>query len=672
MSSGSRKNLTPDEVKKIIQQLDRVIKDKTNNAKTARMNALLQRRELQKFVNTSIKPSSENMGRRETLAERERRLKRAKERELNLSKPNIERGFRFIDTPSWFQAPNDIDVSIIVPLYKSHNVIEKQIQSWDLENDGLKKEVIYVDDNCPNQTKSRIIPSWTKRKSSLTQGVGSIIESFTNRGYGGACNLGAKFAKGKYLIFLNADVYVKTNWIKPLYDTYISDDKIGIVGNLQIHSNLVDSCGSEFLWSGNYFPHIGRDSYNGKSLQTPFSINNLPEDLKQLSERDMVTGCCFMISKALFQEIEGYDEAYKIGYWEDTDMNMRIKTLGYKVMFQPNSIVEHVGGHSNSGGHQFSTHNRHTFKHRWIESGRIDSLVSAKRPTHKITPKSLRDHVSGDVIGCIIACNEEEFIEPAIESISPLAKRFIAVVGGNNYAYASGMCDAKGYPNDNTLEILRELSKKYDIEIIEPPGRLWNNKTEMRNAYAQRLMPDNWMFMLDGDEVYKESQLWQLTDLMKTYDILHMQYYLFWNNMETLGTGSWEGYPQERMVKWKRGYSYKDKTHFSVAAENGGHASSKVKTYHGQDKLFYHYAWVRPLHKIKQKVDYYQHQLAQEWSDPKGVNSNYFQDVFLKWRESPSNVKATHPRGGGGTIPFAGIHPSPITKLLNLGRFNFE
>ena len=669
MPNDPQKN--PQDYKKLFDVLNNIIKDKKHYLKTARLNAILQRRELQKLMNKGEKFSGEIMGRRETLSERQRRNKRIKDRRLEATE--TEKGYHFVELPSWFTTTSEnIDVSIIVPLYLSQNVIEKQIEGWDLKSTSLNTEIIYVDDNCPNKSKDQILKSWTKRKVELhNRGVGKVIESFTNRGYGGACNLGAKFAKGKYLIFLNADVYVKPNWIQPLYDTYTQDDRVGIVGNLQTHGSLVDSCGSEFVWSGNYFPHIGRDIFKGKSLSSPITLNQMPEELKQVGERDMVTGCCFMISKSLFEEIEGYDEVYKIGYWEDTDMNMRVKSLGYKVLFQPNSSVEHVGGHSRAGGHKHSANNRHTFKTRWIESGRIDALVSAKRPIHTVQPKTLRNHVNGDVVGCIIACNEEEFIAPAIESISPLTKRFIAVVGGNHYAYASGMCDKNGYPNDNTLEILRELSKTYDIEIIEPPGRLWNNKTEMRNAYAEKLIPDNWMFMLDGDEVYKESQLWQLTSLMKTYDILHMNYHLFWNNMETIGTGSWEGYPQERMVKWRKGYSYKDRTHFSVASPDGGHASSKVKTYTGNDKLFYHYAWVRPLEKIQQKVNYYQHQLAKEWNDPKGVHSNYMQDVFLKWRHDPSSVKATHPRGGGSTTPFAGIHPASITKLLNAGKLNF-
>src|SRR6185369_3660237 len=52
-------------------------------------------------------------------------------------------------TPDWFNTQAPIDVSIIVPMFNSAAVIEEQIRNWDMTtNDGLSKEIIYVDDGC--------------------------------------------------------------------------------------------------------------------------------------------------------------------------------------------------------------------------------------------------------------------------------------------------------------------------------------------------------------------------------------------------------------------------------------------------------------------------------------------------------------------------------------------
>lgn len=618
-------------------------------------------------------------GRRETQIEKYKRHLRMQKRHNDSLNDSKSPSFHVVDTPSWFTNNNTCDVSIIVPMYRSKAVIKNQINLWDLEDDGLTKEIIYCDDLCPQQSAQHVLSSWEKRRHSLKGiHVGKIIQSHTNRGYGSNCNLGAKFALGKYLIFLNADVTVLPNWIRPMYDLIDKNEDIGLVGNLQLKSetgNIIDSLGSEWNWKNQRFEHIGRSILNGEKLTQPISFNEQSLNDMQPEQREMVTGCCFIISKDLFLKIEGYDESYKIGYWEDSDMNMAVQELNKKVYFTPKSRVIHIGGHSKSGGHEYLPENKKHFLNRWVKTGFVDSICSTPRPKDRKKPifqNGIKDMIDGEVVGCIIACNEEEFIEASVRSVAPIVDRFIFVIGGNHYAYKAGMCNIKGYPSDNTLEIVKSLAKEFNGEVIEPPSRLWNNKTEMRNAYANKLNPGNWMFMLDGDEVYKTGQLWKVASLMTEYECLRMQYHLFWNNVNTLGIGSWEEYPQERIVKWKHGYHYKNPNHLAVTAANGVEVAQQVPTYNGSDKLFYHYSWVRPLEKIKQKMRYYQIQLANEWQRIGEVNDNYFDDVFLKWRTNPNSISYTHPRGGGSYCEFGGIHPYEVTKLIDAGKLNFN
>ncbi len=587
--------------------------------------------------------------------------------------------FEVISTPKWFTNEDDVDVSIIVPMYRSSQVIQKQIASWDHSDDGLRKEIIYVDDYCPQQSYKFVMEAWEKRRQHLKgRPVGKIIASDNNRGYGQACNLGAKYAKGKYLVFLNADVFVTRNWVQPMLDVFDNDPQVGIVGNLQIQQRrkedrLVDSAGSMWMWRGTTagsFAHLGRNVHEEKWIDHPMSVAKLPRDLNQPGEREMVTGCCFMIPRSLFHEVEGFNEAYQVAYWEDSDLNLAVREKGYKVFFQPESQVFHVGGHSRGATNPYVKRNREYFKYRWIDSGIIDDMVARKRSSRP-PKKTLRTMVPGEVVGCIIACNEEEFLEVSVDSIAPLADRFVIVVGGNEYARTVGMCTDEGLPIDSTLEIAHKIAEKYPTTVIVPPKRPWRHKTEMRSAYVEHLRPGNWMFMLDGDEVYTENQLWRVLKIMQECEILRMQYYLFWNNVHTLGTGSWEGYPQERIVYWREGYQYKNPNHLGVVDAKGRSVTHRVPTYAGNEKLFYHYAYVRPLEKIRQKVAYYEQQLLREWGRKDDVQANYMKDVFLKWRRDPGSVEATHPRGGGGTCPFGGIHPKGVTKLIEEGKLDF-
>jgi len=568
-----------------------------------------------------------------------------------------------VSTPSWFALNNtDVDVSIIVPLYKSRDEIAEQILSWDL-SEKLKIEVIYIDDFCPEKSFENVLATWQLRKNELKSPIGTILRNNKNGGFGFSCNAGVLHAKGKYLLFLNADTKVTKNWIKPMYELLESNNEIGIVDNLQLKENdAIDSAGSQWDWNTLSFQHIGRNIYKNKPI-TRFSIKGAPIDLLEAQERDMVTGCCFMISKALFETVGGFDLKYRIGYWEDSDINMKVKSLNKKIYYQPNSIIYHKVGHSAAGSYGIVRNNRDFFQKRWVDTQRIDQYVTYKRNIK--TPLTIKDNVDGKVVGCVIACNEEEFLEASVESIAPLIDRWYFVIGGNQHAYKSGMCDKNGYPTDGTLEIAVKLAAKYNGKVIEPPGRLWHDKVEMRNAYANQLQSGEWMFMLDGDEVYDTNQLWRVTELMNEHEVLIMNFWLFWNNVNTLGTGSWEQYPQERVVKWKSGYGYRGKNHLHVTNSNNNMVCNNVPCYRGKEKLFYHYSWVRPLEKIRQKRDYYKYQSGNN-------NDSYVDDVFLKWRQNPELVKGlTHPMGGGDFTKFTALHPASIQKLIDDNLLTF-
>jgi len=471
---------------------------------------------------------------------------------------------------------------------------------------------------------------------------------------------------------------VLQNWVKPMFDLCENDPQIGIVGNMQLatrgEGNVIDSAGSEWHWTGGHFEHIGRTSFQTKRLPQPMRLTTAPKELKVPAEREMVTGCCFMIPRKVFDEIGGYDEMYKIGYWEDSDMNMAVREKGYKIYFQPESKVLHVGGHAKAGSHSYMKQNRRRFFFRWVDTGFVDKVAVQKRPSTRGVPSAtdgIKSAFPGEAVGCVIACNEEEFLEASVRSIAPMCNRFVFVIGGNNYASEVGMCRPNGYPKDNTLDIARSLAKEFNGTVVEPPGRCWINKTEMRNAYVQHLRPSNWMFMLDGDEVYKPGQLWVIAELMRRFECLRMQYYVFWNDVDTIGTGTWENYPQERIVKWKKGYHYHDRNHLAVADRSKKDIAFRVPTYHDKEKLFYHYSWVRPLSKIQQKLAYYAVQLKREWGQANVVNPRYVEEVFLKWREEPEAVTGTHPKGGGEVCPFAGIHPYEVTQLIQQGKLSF-
>lgn len=304
-------------------------------------------------------------------------------------KPFVPPDYREHITPAWFRKDEKVDVSIIVPCFKSREEITRQIASWDLNDDGLTKEIIYVDDCCPQKSYQAIVETWEKRHQGP---VGRILMTGRNAGFANACNTGFKAAQGKYVIFLNADVVLTPNWIRPMYDCF-KDENIGIVGNLHLRGGgVIDSCGSEWDWHTASFLHAGKHIFQKKQLLRPYTLENAPSDLLTPHDVEMVTGACFMIPHILFQKIHGFDTEYRIGYWEDADLCMKVHAQGKRIFFTPDSRIIHKGGHTHSAAHAYMTDNRNLFHKKWVASKIIQGYLNEFRPKEinaTVDPKSV-------------------------------------------------------------------------------------------------------------------------------------------------------------------------------------------------------------------------------------------------------------------------------------------
>lgn len=296
-----------------------------------------------------------------------------------------------VEAPDWFASNGEFDVSVIVPLYNSRECVEAQIASWDVDYGDLRVEVIYVDDCCPQSSHEAILPAWESRKSELNAPVGKIVRRLMNGGFSAACNTGARHASGRYLVFLNADCTVTPNWLHALYGCISESEQLGIVGNLQLKPRpegvVINSCGSQWHWSTGCFEHIG----GRPPVETP------AVDMER-GPREMVTGACFIIDSQLFWSVGGFDTGFAVGYWEDSDLCMKVRRAGREVFFESRSVVYHRVAHSGASEHPHQAANRQRFHRRWVDTGIIDRYVSQKRSFNPGTILVKRLGANGDVL----------------------------------------------------------------------------------------------------------------------------------------------------------------------------------------------------------------------------------------------------------------------------------
>lgn len=114
-------------------------------------------------------------------------------------------------------------VSIIVPNYNGKHFLENCFKSISKLNfpKGMY-EVILVDNNSKDNSVDFIRNNYPRIK---------IITNEINLGFAKGCNVGANYAKGKYIAFLNTDTEVTEDWLSYLVKRIESDTMIAAVNS---------------------------------------------------------------------------------------------------------------------------------------------------------------------------------------------------------------------------------------------------------------------------------------------------------------------------------------------------------------------------------------------------------------------------------------------------------
>ena len=239
-------------------------------------------------------------------------------------------------------------VSIIIPVHNKFIYTYNCIHSIIKINPIVPYEIIIADDMSTDKTKEieKII------KNIIVIHNDKIFYFLIN------CNKASKFAKGKYLIFLNNDTLVHKEWLSSLLLLIESDEKIGMVGSKFLFPNGKLKEAGGIVWND------GEPENFGKNKKA-----NMPE-YNYVKEVDYISGASFIIRKSLWEIIGGFDERFSPSYFEDTDLAFTLRKYGYKVMYQPKSTVIHYEGISNgkdlkSGIKKYQERNKEIFVDKW-------------------------------------------------------------------------------------------------------------------------------------------------------------------------------------------------------------------------------------------------------------------------------------------------------------------
>lgn len=228
-------------------------------------------------------------------------------------------------------------VSIIIVNFNTKELLKQLLTSITQNVKNVTYEIIVVDNNSTDGSKELLKTLFKKV---------ILIANKSNLGFGKANNQGAKVAQGKYLLLLNSDTLVCENAIDKMFQFLEKEKSVAAVG-----SKLLNRDGSlQSSWG--MFPKLKTEFYFRTFLNQLFPTNRISGlfrvsayDHSAVKEVDWVSGACMMIRKEVFDKIVGFDEQIYM-YYEDADLCLRIKKLGWKVYFLPHAQIYHFYGSS--------------------------------------------------------------------------------------------------------------------------------------------------------------------------------------------------------------------------------------------------------------------------------------------------------------------------------------
>ena len=213
-------------------------------------------------------------------------------------------------------------VSVIIPIYGKSEYTLQCIASIALNPPQVAYEVIVVDDCSPDNSVE------------ILKNIGGIrlLVNSENQGFIRSCNVGAQSAAGQFLCFLNNDTEVTRGWLDELFKTFSEFPGTGLSGSKLIYPDGTLQEAGGIIWQDGTGCNFGR---NNDQWRPAYNYAR---------EVDYCSGASIMVPRKLFEELGGFDEHYLPAYCEDSDLALKIRKSGYRVIYQPLSVVIHYEG----------------------------------------------------------------------------------------------------------------------------------------------------------------------------------------------------------------------------------------------------------------------------------------------------------------------------------------
>jgi GT2 family glycosyltransferase len=229
------------------------------------------------------------------------------------------------------------DASVVIVSFNTRDLLRECLGLVQREADGLRIEALIVDNNSSDGSAEMVEKEFPDFR---------IIRSAINLGFGAANNLAIQSARGRYLILLNSDAFLRPGALKLAVQHMEQQPKAALGG-----ARLLSHDGS-FQPSARMFPNIVTDTFvlTGLAAKFPNSrifgyFDRTWADPSQPCQADWVPGAFSIIRADVLGKVGLFDPQFFL-YGEEVDLCRRIKNAGYEIWYWPDISVLHIGGES--------------------------------------------------------------------------------------------------------------------------------------------------------------------------------------------------------------------------------------------------------------------------------------------------------------------------------------
>jgi N-acetylglucosaminyl-diphospho-decaprenol L-rhamnosyltransferase len=200
-------------------------------------------------------------------------------------------------------------------------------------------KVVLVDNDSKDDT--------VRQAQAIRLEVHTVINSH-NLGFAGAVNQAVKVAEGDFFVILNPDAIATAGSLDKVAQA-LRTDTVGAAGGLLMGENGLPQKG----FTVRRFPTIGSTLAEVLLLNRIWPSNPcnvhyrcLDLDYQTAQEVDQPAGACLAVKRQAWETINGFDESFFPVWFEDVDFCRRLRDKEWKIVYCPDAIFLHAGGHS--------------------------------------------------------------------------------------------------------------------------------------------------------------------------------------------------------------------------------------------------------------------------------------------------------------------------------------